>query len=47
MSNGINDKYRKGNSDIEFCGIWEKNMRSVYDSAKRKGDDVWDKSIDA
>ena len=35
--------YRKGNSDIEFFGILEKNMRPVYDSARRQGYDVWDK----
>lgn len=35
--------YRKGNSDIEFYGILEKNMRPVYDSARRQGYDVWDR----
>ncbi|MGN0245600.1 MAG: HNH endonuclease domain-containing protein [Lachnospiraceae bacterium] len=35
--------YRKGNSDTEFFGILEKNMRPVYDSARRQGYDVWDK----
>lgn len=35
--------YRKGNSDIEFFGILEKNMRPVYDSARRQGYDMWDK----
>lgn len=35
--------YRKGNTDIEFFGILEKNMRPVYDSARRQGYDVWDK----
>lgn len=35
--------YRKGNSDVEFYGILERNMRPVYDSAKRQGYDVWDK----
>ena len=35
--------YRKGNSEVEFYGILEKNMRPVYDSAKRQGYDVWDK----
>lgn len=34
--------YRKGNSDVEFYGILEKNMRPVYDSARRQGYDVWD-----
>ena len=35
--------YRKGNSDTEFYGILEKNMRPVYDSARRQGYDVWDR----
>ncbi|MBO5088709.1 MAG: HNH endonuclease [Lachnospiraceae bacterium] len=35
--------YRKGNSDIEFYNILEKNMRPVYDSARRQGYDVWDR----
>lgn len=35
--------YRKGNSDVEFYGILEKNMRPVYDSARRQGYDVWDR----
>ena len=35
--------YRKGNSDAEFYGILEKNMRPVYDSARRQGYDVWDR----
>ncbi len=33
--------YRKGNSEKEFCGILEKNMRPVYDSARRQGYDIW------
>ena len=33
--------YRKGNSDIEFYGILEKNMRPVYDSARRQGYEIW------
>lgn len=37
--------YRKGNSDTEFYGILEKNMRPVYDSARRQGYDVWDKRL--
>ena len=37
--------YRKGNSDMEFYGILEKNMRPVYDSARRQGYDVWDRRI--
>lgn len=35
--------YRKGNSEAEFFGISEKNMRPVYDSARRQGYDVWEK----
>ena len=35
--------YRKGNSKVEFYGILEKNMRPVYDSARRQGYDVWEK----
>ena len=37
--------YRKGNSDTEFYGILEKNMRPVYDSARRQGYDVWEKRL--
>lgn len=38
--------YRKGNSEVEFMNILEKNMRPVYDSAKRQGYVVWvDKKI--
>ena len=33
--------YRKGNSSEEFHVILEKNMRPVYDSAKRQGYEVW------
>ena len=33
--------YRKGNSREEFLGILEKNMRPVYDSARRQGYEVW------
>ena len=33
--------YRKGNSKEEFYGILERNMRPVYDSAKRQGYEVW------
>ncbi len=35
--------YIKGNSDIEFYNILEKNMRPVYDSARRQGYDVWER----
>lgn len=34
--------YRNGNTAEEFYGILEKNMRPVYDSAKRQGYDVWE-----
>lgn len=37
--------YRKGNSDAEFYGILEKNMRPVYDSARRQGYDIWDRRL--
>ena len=33
--------YRKGNSKEEFMGILERNMRPVYDSAKRQGYEIW------
>ncbi len=33
--------YIKGNSKEEFQGILEKNMRPVYDSAKRQGYEIW------
>lgn len=33
--------YRKGNSREEFFHILEKNMRPVYDSAKRQGYQIW------
>ncbi len=33
--------YRKGNSQTEFYNILEKNMRPVYDSARRQGYLVW------
>ena len=33
--------YRKGNSSDEFHLILEKNMRPVYDSAKRQGYETW------
>ena len=32
----------EGNSIEEFYNILEKNMRPVYDSARRQGYDVWD-----
>ncbi len=33
--------YRKGNSEIEFTNILQKNMQPVYDSARRQGYEVW------
>ncbi|MDO5303621.1 MAG: HNH endonuclease domain-containing protein [Clostridia bacterium] len=33
--------YRPGNTMEEFCNILEKNMRPVYDSAKRQGYEIW------
>ena len=33
--------YRKGNSEEEFYNILQKNMRPVYDSARRQGYEVW------
>lgn len=33
--------YRAGNSEDEFHGILEKNMRPIYDSAKRQGYEIW------
>ncbi len=35
--------YRKGNSKEEFFGILEKNMQPVYDSARRQGDEIWNR----
>ena len=34
--------YRSGNSRIQFYNILQKNMRPVYDSARRQGYEVWD-----
>ena len=36
--------YRKGNSREEFYNILEKNMRPVYDSARRQGYELWNYS---
>ena len=33
--------YRKGNTRDEFYTILEKNMRPVYDSARRQGYEIW------
>ena len=35
--------YRKGNSKEEFYNILQKNMRPLYDSARRQGYDIWNK----
>ena len=34
--------YRPGNSRIQFYNLLQKNMRPVYDSARRQGYEVWD-----
>lgn len=34
--------YRQGNSRESFCRILEKNMRPLYDSARRQGYEVWE-----
>jgi len=39
----IRELYRTGNSEEEFRGILDKNMRPVYDSARRQGYDVWER----
>lgn len=33
--------YRKGNTKEEFQNILDKNMRPVYDSARRQGYKIW------
>lgn len=33
--------YRKGNTEIEFFNILQKNMQPIYDSARRQGYEVW------
>ena len=33
--------YRDGNSQEEFRNILDKNMRPVYDSARRQGYKIW------
>ena len=35
--------YRKGNSKEEFYNILMKNMRPVYDSARRQGYEIWER----
>ena len=34
--------YIPGNSKEVFCNILSKNMRPVYDSARRQGYEIWD-----
>lgn len=35
--------YRKGNTEIEFYNILQKNMQPLYDSARRQGYEVWNR----
>ena len=35
--------YRAGNSREEFVNILARNMRPVYDSARRQGYEIWNK----
>ncbi len=37
--------YRIGNSKAEFCTILEKNMKPVYDSARRQGYELWNADL--
>lgn len=37
--------YRKGNSREEFYGILQKNMQPVYDSARRQGYEIWNRTV--
>ncbi len=37
--------YRKGNSREEFHNILQKNMRPVYDSARRQGYEIWNRDV--
>ncbi len=36
--------YRPGNTKEEFCNVLQKNMRPVYDSARRQGYEIWNYS---
>ncbi len=36
--------YRKGNTQEEFYNILQKNMQPVYESARRQGYEIWNKS---
>lgn len=35
--------YRRGNTRAEFFNIMEKNMRPIYDSARRQGYELWNR----
>ncbi len=35
--------YRKGNTLEDFCNILDKNMKPVYDSARRQGYEIWNR----
>lgn len=37
--------YRKGNSREEFYAILQKNMQPVYDSARRQGYEIWNRTL--
>lgn len=37
----VQELYRAGNSEEEFYAILQKNMRPVYDSARRQGYEEW------
>ncbi len=37
--------YRKGNTQEEFYNILQKNMQPVYESARRQGYEIWNKSV--
>lgn len=37
--------YKDGNSKLEFMNILDKNMRPLYESAKRQGYKLWDRAV--
>ena len=41
----VQELYRKGNSREEFFRILQKNMQPVYDSARRQGYEIWNKTV--
>lgn len=41
ISSFAQELYRPGNSQEQFYNVLEKNMRPVYDSAKRQGYELW------